>query len=142
MLQGICGAGNDRVGFVQRYGASNMKLSIKERLEYLRKAFLLLGTMLAYGLMDGTRRLILPKSYARVNTPIDDYFSGGFSVPILDFNRAEYDKVVIPKILKSYLGDRVTEDLILNRWSCRCPENNLRLRADAICKFAKNINYS
>jgi pimeloyl-ACP methyl ester carboxylesterase len=74
-----------------------------------------------------------------VNTPIDDYFSGGDVVPILDL-QAEYDAVVIPKILKPYLGDRVTEGIILDAGHAVAPEQPQAM-CDAICQFARNNNY-
>jgi pimeloyl-ACP methyl ester carboxylesterase len=72
-----------------------------------------------------------------VTTPIDDYFSAGTTVPILDL-QAEYDAVVIPNIMKPYLGDRVTEQVIADAGHAMAPEQPQAM-CDAIAAFAKRI---
>jgi pimeloyl-ACP methyl ester carboxylesterase len=120
-------------------GAGDMKLSREERLDCLRKAFFAPGHDPSVWLEGWFEEAHHAQSYARVNTPIDDYFSGGDVVPILDL-QAEYDAVVIPKILKPYLGERVTEGIILDAGHAVAPEQPQAM-CDAICQFARNNNY-
>lgn len=120
-------------------GAGDMRLSREERLECLRKAFFAPGHDPCVWLEGWYEDAHHTQSYARVNTPIDDYFSGGEIVPILDL-RAEHDAVVIPKILKFYLGERVTEGLILDSGHAVAPEQPQAM-CDAICQFARNNKY-
>ena len=56
-------------------------------------------------------------------------------VPILDL-QAEYDAVVIPNIMKVYLGDRVTEGIVRDAGHAMAPEQPQAM-CDAICAFAE-----
>ena len=118
-------------------GAGDPSLSIDKRLECLRKAFFAPGHDPSIWLDGWYQEAHHAQSYARINTPIEDYFSGGSVVPILDL-QAEHDAVVIPKIMKPYLGDRVTEALIKNAGHAMIPEQPQAM-CDAICAFADGI---
>lgn len=118
-------------------GAGNPSLSDEERLVCLQKAFFAPGYDPSVWLDGWFQEAHEAQSYARINTPIDEYFSAGNSVPILDL-QAEYDAVVVPKIMKPYLGDRVTEGLILNAGHSMAPEQPQAM-CDAICEFAEDI---
>jgi pimeloyl-ACP methyl ester carboxylesterase len=120
-------------------GAGDISLSQEARLDCLRKAFFAPGHDPSVWLDGWYQEAHDAQSYARINTPIDDYFSGGQLVPILDL-QAEYDAVVIPKIMKPYLGDRVTEGVILDAGHAMAPEQPQAM-CNAICQFAeKNIS--
>jgi len=118
-------------------GAGDPSLSQDERLVCLQKAFFAPGHDASVWLDGWFEEAHEAQSYARINTPIDDYFSAGNTVPILDL-QAEYDAVVIPKIMKPYLGDRVTEKVILNAGHSMAPEQPQAM-CDAICEFANQI---
>ena len=118
-------------------GAGDPSLSKEERLVCLQKAFFAPGHDASVWLDGWFQETHEAQSYARTNTPIDDYFSAGNLVPILDL-QAEYDAVVIPKIMKPYLGDRVTEKVISNAGHSMAPEQPQAM-CDAICEFAKQI---
>lgn len=70
-------------------------------------------------------------------TPVDDYFSGGDSVPILDL-QAEHDAVVIPDVMKPYLGDRVTVQVVRDAGHAMAPEQPQAM-SDAIAGFARAV---
>jgi pimeloyl-ACP methyl ester carboxylesterase len=118
-------------------GAGDPSLSIDKRLECLRKAFFAPGHDPSVWLDGWYQDAHHAQSYARVHTPIDDYFSAGTVVPILDL-QAEHDAVVIPKIMKPYLGDRVTEVVIKGAAHSMAPEQPQAM-CDAICEFASRI---
>ena len=115
-------------------GAGNPSLSEAERLVCLQKAFFAPGHDPSAWLDGWFQEAHEAQSHARTNTPIDDYFSGGKTVPILDL-QAEFDAVVVPKIMKPFLGDRVAEEVILNAGHSMAPEQPQAM-CDAICKFA------
>ena len=115
-------------------GAGDLSLSQDERLICLQKAFFAPGHDPSVWLDGWFAEAHEAQSHARINTPVDDYFSAGNSVPILDL-QAEYDAVVIPKIMKPYLGDRVTEKVVLDAGHSMAPEQPQAM-CDAICEFA------
>lgn len=118
-------------------GAGDPSLSVDKRLECLRKAFFAPGHDPSVWLDGWYQDAHHAQSYARVHTPIDDYFSAGTVVPILDL-QAEHDAVVIPKIMKPYLGDRVTEVVIKGAAHSMAPEQPQAM-CDAICEFAIRV---
>jgi len=118
-------------------GAGDPSLPIEVRLECLRKAFFAPGHDPSVWLDGWYQNAHHAQSYARVNTPIDDYFSAGDVVPILDL-QAEHDAVVVPKIMKPYLGDRVTEAVIHGAAHSLAPEQPQAM-CDAICDFANRV---
>lgn len=118
-------------------GAGDTSLSKEDRLECLRAAFFAPGNDPSVWLQGWYPAAHHAQSYARVHTPIDDYFAGGGVVPILDL-QAEFDAVVIPKIMKPYLGDRVTEKVLLGVGHAMAPEDPVAMCA-AICDFFKTI---
>lgn len=118
-------------------GSGDMALSEEVRLECLRKAFFAPGHDPRVWLDGWYQEAHDAQSHARINTPIDDYFSGGRVVPILDL-QAEYDAVVIPKIMKPYLGDRVTEGVVRDAGHAMAPEQPQAM-CDAICEFAERV---
>lgn len=118
-------------------GAGDPSLPTEKRLECLRKAFFAPGHDPSVWLDGWYQEAHHAQSYARVNTPVDDYFSAGGVVPILDL-QAEHDAVVIPQIMKPYLGDRVTEAVIQDAAHAMAPEQPQAM-CDAICAFAHHI---
>jgi pimeloyl-ACP methyl ester carboxylesterase len=118
-------------------GAGNPALSESERLICLKKAFFAPGHDPSVWLDGWFQEAHEAQRYARVNTPIDDYFSAGNVVPILDL-QAEYDAVVVPNIMKPFLGERVTEEVILNSGHSMAPEQP-KAMSDAICQFADRM---
>jgi pimeloyl-ACP methyl ester carboxylesterase len=118
-------------------GAGNPSLSDDERLVCLQKAFFAPGHDASVWLDGWFQEAHEAQSHARTHTPIDDYFSGGKTVPILDL-QAEYDAVVVPKIMKPFLGERVTEQVILNSGHSMAPEQPQAM-CDAICEFSDQV---
>jgi len=118
-------------------GAGNPSLSDGERLVCLQKAFFAPGHDASVWLDGWFQEAHEAQSHARTHTPIDDYFSGGKTVPILDL-QAEYDAVVVPKIMKPFLGERVTERVILNSGHSMAPEQPQAM-CDAICEFSDQV---
>lgn len=118
-------------------GAGNPSLSEEERLICLQKAFFAPGHDPSVWLDGWFQEAHEAQSHARTNTPIDDYFSAGQTVPILDL-QAQYDAVVVPNIMKPFLGERVTEQVILNAGHSMAPEQPQAM-CDAICDFANQV---
>jgi pimeloyl-ACP methyl ester carboxylesterase len=116
-------------------GAGDESLPEARRLECLQKAFFAPGHDASVWLQGWYEAAHYAQSHARVTTPIDDYFSAGTSVPILDL-QAEYDAVVVPHIMKPYLGDRVTEQVIADAGHAMAPEQPQAM-CDAIAAFAR-----
>jgi pimeloyl-ACP methyl ester carboxylesterase len=119
-------------------GAGDESLPESRRLECLQKAFFAPGHDASVWLQGWYKAAHHAQSHARVTTPIDDYFSAGTHVPILDL-QAENDAVVIPNIMKPYLGDRVTVQVIANAGHAMAPEQPQAM-CDAIAAFARK-NY-
>ena len=117
--------------------AGDPSLPEASRLECLSKAFFAPGHDPRVWLDGWYQAAHHAQSHARVNTPIDDYFSAGEHVPILDL-QAEHDAVVIPGIMKPYLGQRVTEALIRDAGHAMAPEQP-RAMCDAIVQFARTV---
>ncbi|RGP60764.1 alpha beta hydrolase fold family protein [Fusarium sporotrichioides] len=118
-------------------GSGDMSLPESKRLEYLQAAF--------FG-PEGNPRLWLDgwneaaheaQAYARMNTTVDEYFSAGDTVPILDL-QAEYDAVVVKGVMKQYLGDRVEVQVVKNAGHAMAPEQPEAM-ANAIIDFTKKI---
>lgn len=118
-------------------GAGDPSLSVDQRMDCLRKAFFAPGHDPSVWLDGWYQEAHHAQSHARINTPIDDYFSAGSVVPILDLH-AEHDAVVIPNIMKPYLGDRVTEAVIQDAGHAMAPEQPQAM-CDAICAFAHRV---
>jgi pimeloyl-ACP methyl ester carboxylesterase len=118
-------------------GSSDFSLSREERLECLRKAFFAPGHDPSEWLEGWSQASHHAQSHARIVTPIDDYFSAGDHVPILDL-QAEFDAVVVPNIMKPLLGDRVTVQVIRNAGHALAPEQP-RAMSDAIAAFARRV---
>jgi len=118
-------------------GAGNHELSEAERLDCLRRAFFAPGHDPSVWLEGWSAEAHEAQSHARRVTPVDEYFSAGTHVPILDL-QAEHDAVVVPNVMKPYLGDRVTVQLIRNAGHAMAPEQP-RAMADAIAEFALKV---
>ncbi|MEN2388078.1 alpha/beta fold hydrolase [Comamonas sp. A7-5] len=118
-------------------GASDFSLSEEQRLDCLRRAFFAPGHDPRVWLDGWNTEAHEAQSHARRSTPVDDYFSAGTQVPILDL-QAEHDAVVIPKVMKLYLGERVTEQVISDAGHAMAPEQP-RAMADAIAAFAHRV---
>lgn len=117
-------------------GAGNYDLSDSERVRCLKAAFFA-PTSDPLVWMEGWSRLAHEiQSHARRSTPIDAYFAGG-GVPILDL-QAEHDKVVIPKIYKAFLGDRVEECTVPDAGHALLPENP-NFVVECIREFAQKL---
>ena len=118
-------------------GAGDLSLPTSKRLECLSKAFFAPGHDPSVWLDGWFPAAHDAQGRAREITPIDDYFSGGHSVPILDL-QAEHDAVVIPNVMKPYLGDRVTVQLIADAGHAMAPEQPQAM-SDAIAVFARAV---
>lgn len=118
-------------------GAGDKSLPESHRLECLQKAFFAPGHDASVWLQGWYEAAHHAQSHARIATPIDDYFSAGAHVPILDL-QAEHDAVVVPNIMKPYLGDRVTVQTVLDAGHAMAPEQPQAM-CDAIAAFAKHI---
>ena len=119
-------------------GSGDLTLPVERRLECLRKAFFAPGHDPSVWLDGWSTEAHHAQSHARIHTPIDDYFSAGDKVPILDL-QARFDAVVIPRIMKVYLGDRVTEEWIEDAGHALIPEQPAALVA-AVCRFARSVH--
>ncbi|KAJ4113913.1 hypothetical protein NW768_011443 [Fusarium equiseti] len=118
-------------------GSGDMSLPESKRLEYLRAAF--------FG-PEGNPRLWLDgwneaahraQAHARMYTPVDEYFSAGKMVPILDL-QAEHDAVVVKDVMKPCLGDRVEVQVIQGAGHAMAPEQPEAM-ANSIINFARKI---
>lgn len=118
-------------------GASDPGLSEDERIDCLRRAFFAPGHDPRVWLDGWSIEAHGAQSHARRATPVDDYFSAGQHVPILDL-QAEHDAVVIPGVMKPHLGDRVTVQVIRDAGHAMAPEQP-RAMADAIAAFARRV---
>ena len=119
-------------------GSGDMTLPESKRLEYLRAAF--------FG-PEGDPRLWLDgwneaahhaQAHARMYTPVEEYFSAGETVPILDL-QAEHDAVVVKDVMKPCLGDRVEVQIIEGAGHAMAPEQPEAM-AKAIINFVKKIS--
>jgi pimeloyl-ACP methyl ester carboxylesterase len=70
-------------------------------------------------------------------TPVEEYFSAGGTVPILDL-QAEHDAVVVKDVMKPCLGDRVEVQVIKGAGHAMAPEQPEAM-ANAIIAFVKKI---
>ncbi len=118
-------------------GAGDLSLSEARRLECLRKAFFAPGHDPSVWLGGWFPAAHDAQGRAREMTPVDDYFSAGDRVPILDL-QAEHDAVVVPHIMKPMLGDRVTVQIIRDAGHAMAPEQP-RAMSDAIASFARKL---
>ena len=118
-------------------GAGDLSLSRDERLECLRKAFFAPGHDPGVWLDGWFPAAHDAQGRARETTPIDDYFSGGKTAPILDL-QAEHDAVVIPNVMRPLLGERVTVRVIRDAGHAMAPEQPQAMSA-AIAEFAHGI---
>lgn len=118
-------------------GSGNMTLPEERRLEYLRQAFFAHGNDPHAWLSGWHCATHEAQAYARDNTPIDEYFSAGHIVPILDL-QAEHDTVVVKNVFKPALGTRVEVCTIRDAGHAMAPEQP-RAMADAIAMFARQV---
>ena len=118
-------------------GAGDARLSEEQRMDCLRRAFFAPGHDPRAWLDGWSEEAHEAQSHARRETPIDEYFSAGTQVPILDL-QAEHDAVVVPNVMKPYLGERVTEQVIADAGHALAPEQP-RAMADAVAGFARRI---
>lgn len=116
-------------------GAGDMRLDEAARLDCLRRAFFAPGHDPSVWLDGWNAGAHEAQSHARRITPVDDYFSAGDTVPILDL-QAEHDAVVVPNVMKPMLGDRVTVQVIPDAGHALAPEQPLAM-AEAIADFAR-----
>jgi len=119
-------------------GAGDMTLPEDQRLDCLQRAFFAPGHDARVWLDGWSAATHVAQSHARDSTPVDDYFSAGTQVPILDL-QAEYDAVVIPNVMQSYLGARVTVQVIRDAGHAMAPEQP-RAMALAIGAFAHRVH--
>lgn len=118
-------------------GAGDLSLPEEQRIDCLRRAFFAPGHDPRVWLDGWSAAAHEAQSHARRNTPVDDYFSAGSHVPILDL-QAEHDAVVVPNVMKLYLRDRVTEQVIPDAGHAMAPEQPWAM-ADAIAAFARGM---
>ncbi|OUM00008.1 hydrolase [Variovorax sp. JS1663] len=119
-------------------GAGDPSLPEAQRLDCLRRAFFAPGHDPSPWLGGWFPAAHDAQSHAREATPIDDYFSAGDTVPILDL-QAEFDAVVIPNVMKPMLGERVTVQVIRDAGHAMAPEQP-RAMSDAIAAFARRVH--
>ena len=115
-------------------GSGNMELSEEQRLIYLQQAFFAPGHNPRAWLGGWNAAAHKAQAHARDFTPIDEYFSAGDVVPILDL-QAEHDAVVVKDVLKPALGDRVEVQTIRDAGHAMAPEQP-KAMAEAVSKFA------
>jgi len=118
-------------------GAGDYRLPQEQRLDCLRRAFFAPGHDPSVWLDGWSEQAHDAQSHARRITPVDDYFSAGTRVPILDL-QAEHDAVVIPDVMRPYLGDRVIVKVIKDAGHAMAPEQP-KAMAEAIAQFARQI---
>lgn len=118
-------------------GSSDMSLALEDRLDCLRRAFFAPGHDPSVWLTGWNTAAHEAQSHARRTTPIDDYFSAGETVPILDL-QAEHDAVVIPDVMQHYLGERVTVQVLKDCGHAMAPEQP-KAMANAIAQFANRV---
>jgi pimeloyl-ACP methyl ester carboxylesterase len=118
-------------------GSGDMSLPEAQRIDCLQRAFFAPGHDPRVWLDGWSAATHEAQSHARINTPVDDYFSAGTQVPILDL-QAEYDAVVVPNVMKPYLGERVTVQVIRDAGHAMAPEQPHAM-ADAIAAFAHRV---
>ncbi|WPG41426.1 alpha/beta fold hydrolase [Variovorax sp. EBFNA2] len=118
-------------------GAGDMTLPEHQRLDCLQRAFFAPGHDARVWLDGWSVATHKAQSHARIHTPVDDYFSAGTQVPILDL-QAEHDAVVIPNVMQLYLGARVTEQVIRDAGHAMAPEQP-RAMALAVGAFAHRM---
>lgn len=118
-------------------GAGDMRLPEAQRIDCLQRAFFAPGHDPRVWLDGWSAATHEAQSHARINTPVDDYFSAGTQVPILDL-QAEHDAVVVPHVMKAYLGERVTVQVIRDAGHAMAPEQP-RAMADAIAAFVRGV---
>lgn len=118
-------------------GAGDLTLPQAQRLECLSKAFFAPGHDPAVWLDGWYPQAHDAQGHAREATPVDEYFSAGDKVPILDL-QAEHDAVVIPNVMKPMLGTRVTVQVIADAGHAMAPEQPLAM-SHAIASFARKL---
>ncbi|AGU49155.1 alpha/beta hydrolase fold-containing protein [Variovorax paradoxus B4] len=118
-------------------GAGDMNLPEDQRLDCLQRAFFAPGHDARVWLDGWSAATHKAQSHARINTPVDDYFSAGTQVPILDL-QAEHDAVVVPNVMQPYLGARVTVQVIRDAGHAMAPEQP-RAMSLAIGAFAHRV---
>lgn len=118
-------------------GAGDLSLPEEQRVDCLRRAFFAPGHDPRVWLDGWSAATHAAQSHARVTTPVDDYFSAGSQVPILDL-QAEHDAVVVPNVMQAYLGERVTVQVIRDAGHAMAPEQP-RAMAEAIAAFARRV---
>lgn len=118
-------------------GAGDYSLPEERRIECLRQAFFAPGSDPRVWLDGWYAQAHDAQSHARRVTPIDEYFSAGDRVPILDL-QAEHDAVVVPNVMKPYLGNRVKVQTIRGAGHALAPEQPQAM-ADAIAAFALHV---
>ena len=116
-------------------GAGDPSLPEARRLECLQKAFFAPGHDASVWLEGWYQAAHDAQAHARQFTPIDEYFSAGNSVPLLDL-QAEFDAVVIPNIMKPMVGDRVTVEIVRDCGHAMAPEQPAAM-SNAIARFAR-----
>lgn len=120
-------------------GAGDLSLPATQRYEYLKKAFFAPGNDATVWLGGWYPEANEAESWARNNTPVDDYFAGG-KAPILDL-QAEDDPVAprrFANVLKSMVGDRVEIVVIPHASHALAPEQPQAM-SDAIAAFAHKV---
>lgn len=118
-------------------GSGNMEIPEEQRLAYLRQAFFAPGNDPRAWLSGWYSATHKAQAHARDNTPIDEYFSAGNVVPILDL-QAEHDTVVVKNVFKPALGTRVEVCTIRDVGHAMAPEQP-RAMAGAIARFARRV---
>lgn len=119
-------------------GAGDENLPEDQRLACLRQAFFAPGNDPTSWLDGWYREAHDAQAHARDITPIDEYFSAGDRVPILDL-QGRYDAVVIPNVMKQFLGERVTVVVLDGAAHAMAPEQPAAMCV-AIADFVRSLD--
>lgn len=119
-------------------GSGNPALPQAQRLQYLKQAFFAPGHDPSEWLDGWYEANHHAEAHARNVTPIDSYFSGGSTAPILDL-QGEFDAVVVKDVMKAYLGDRVQVEVVKGAGHAMFPERPAPV-TDAVARFARQLN--
>jgi pimeloyl-ACP methyl ester carboxylesterase len=120
-------------------GAGDYSLPEAHRLACLQKAFFAPGHDASVWLSGWYQEAHEAQANARRVTPIDDYFSAGDAVPLLDL-QAEFDAVVIPNIMQPMVGERVSVEIVRGCGHAMAPEQP-KAMSDAIVRFARQVGH-
>lgn len=118
-------------------GSGNPKLPVAQRITYLKQAFFAPGNDPRAWLGGWYPEAHDAQAHARNVTPVDSYYAGGTTVPILDL-QGEHDAVVVKNVLQALVPERVETKVIAGSGHAMAPERP-KAMADAIAAFANRV---